>query len=424
MNLVMANLLSCFVLTPLILLDTVSTNIIPCQTLCLAMHGIATIIISGSMLAQLLIGIDQHLAVLNPLHYHRRINENRCWIMCLCAWTLSIFFGIIQSVEIEEDTTFAETTDLFAACKNRTRTFYQVASGLTVISLTFVLPLCLLVVIYCRVFCAARDNSIRTRRNSACSMTMEGVGNANNYSTGNFLGVGSSNVNLSRSPSMKSTGSHFISMTSNLRASMRHKMSHASNLLLYGEEGRAAKVTLLVLFAIVFCWAPFFTVQLFHLLGYYMDYFPDWINTVALFCALSNTVLSPIFYAYRSKRVQRDVRKVLGMSKKFNETDGRQFHREAAAKVKRLKSLSCPQLLVSSVNDNENTSSSVGPATRTAMTSLPLGRGKGASDRSPTSEEQEPMMNGRIQRDLPSISSVSGLVIRPQFSIGPSDVVL
>ena len=55
---------------------------------------------------------------------------------------------------------------------------------------------------------------------------------------------------LYRSPSMKSTGSNILHLTSNLRASMRSKLSHASHLLLYGEEGRAAKVTILVVLSI------------------------------------------------------------------------------------------------------------------------------------------------------------------------------
>ena len=67
----------------------------------------------------------------------------------------------------------------------------------------------------------------------------------------------SNSNNLSRSPSMKSTTSNLIHLTSNLRASMRSKLSHASHLILYGEESKAAKVTILVVLSILFCWAPY-----------------------------------------------------------------------------------------------------------------------------------------------------------------------
>ena len=85
--------------------------------------------------------------------------------------------------------------------------------------------------------------------------------------TGRFLSV--SNNNLERSSSLKSNsngaGSHLLQLTSSLRASMRSKLSHASNLLLYGEESRAAKVTVFVLLALAFCWVPYFSMILVNL---------------------------------------------------------------------------------------------------------------------------------------------------------------
>ena len=104
---------------------------------------------------------------------------------------------------------------------------------------------------------------------------------------------------------IKSNGSHLLHLTTNLRASMRSKLSHASHLLLYGEESRAAKVTVFVLAALVFCWFPYFGVIFVQLI---MDnILPKWINLLALTCALSNIAISPILYAYRSKRIIRYV---------------------------------------------------------------------------------------------------------------------
>ena len=145
---------------------------------------------------------------------------------------------------------------------------------------------------------------------------------------------------------------------------MRSKLSHASNLLLYSEESRAAKVTVFVLMALAFCWVPYFSMILVNL---FVDNGPPkWANFLGIICGLSNSAISPILYAFRSKRVQRDVKKALGLfstakksksyshvlKRKTKEKDSLQEHLHS--KIKRVKSLSCPQLLVSSVGENES----------------------------------------------------------------------
>ena len=169
-----------------------------------------------------------------------------------------------------------------------------------------------------------------------------------------YLGV--SNNNLYRSPSMKSsTGSNILHLTSNLRASMRSKLSHASHLLLYGEEGRAAKVTILVVLSIAFCWLPHCAVTFY---GLFHDQtksarplLPLWTFDLALICSLCNTIFSPILYAYRSQRVQRDVKKVFGCKMLKGQAP---IKAAKPKKLQRLKSLSCPQLLISSADENVN----------------------------------------------------------------------
>ena len=190
------------------------------------------------------------------------------------------------------------------------------------------------------------------------------VNNNGGRVTGKFLSV--SNNNLERSSSLKSNGagSHLFQFTSSLRASMRSKLSHASNLLLYSEESRAAKVTVFVLMALAFCWVPYFSMILVNL---FVDNGPPkWANFLGIICGLSNSAISPILYAFRSKRVQRDVKKALGIFSNTKKSSSQVLRKtkekrrnnldEQHSKVKRVKSLSCPQLLVSSVVENETSS--------------------------------------------------------------------
>ena len=107
------------------------------------------------ILGQLLIGIDQYVAVVNPLHYHRNVNEFRCKMMCLSAWIVSICLVILTSIDQSIE--------------------YQFVANLVTLTLAYVIPIGAILVIYFRIFIAARSNSIKTRRNSSCSMTQEGV---------------------------------------------------------------------------------------------------------------------------------------------------------------------------------------------------------------------------------------------------------
>ncbi len=88
MNLVAANLMTNLMFLPMVLADMEVQMAL--ESFCSTLKGFSILTGSASMLAQLLIGIDQHLAVVNPLHYHRRINELKCHILCCSTWIISI----------------------------------------------------------------------------------------------------------------------------------------------------------------------------------------------------------------------------------------------------------------------------------------------------------------------------------------------
>jgi len=104
MNLVAVNLITCMVQIPLLLLDSMEAIQLPNpagteECLCRLTRGLWVTLSSASMFAQLLIGIDQHLAVVHSLHYHNRINESRCRTMCLATWIFSILLGLLASFD-------------------------------------------------------------------------------------------------------------------------------------------------------------------------------------------------------------------------------------------------------------------------------------------------------------------------------------
>ena len=89
---------------------------------------------------------------------------------------------------------------------------------------------------YLRIFTAARDNSVRTRRNSACSTRRNSVcsvyGRQTSLAPPSTIPMMNS-TRLARSASVKATANQLVSRLSSLRASTKSRLSHASALLLY-----------------------------------------------------------------------------------------------------------------------------------------------------------------------------------------------
>ena len=331
-NLVLVNILTCIVWIPLVIYDTVNdvTNIeqegTESEIICTIMLGIASTISSLVMFAHLLIAIDQHLAVVDSLHYHRRINEKVCNILCLSMWILGITLGIVSSVKFDE----TKKEDVNEIHRNATQSnhtchscsfdkkefdIYQKSVISTVSLISFLIPLVLLIFIYGRIFFEAHQNSERTRRNSAASTTMETVRPNNRYFqypiqySGKHLDVSLMNLQGNTpSPSTKSNTSSLSQIASNMRRSVRYKMSHANAMVLYYgniEEGRTAKITILILLTIIFCWTPYYTVITLNAVN--LTYVSENVTKFSFGCAFSNTILSPLLYAYRSRRVKRDI---------------------------------------------------------------------------------------------------------------------
>ena len=332
-NLVLVNLSTCLVWIPIVVYDTLNeaTNFneegTSTDIFCTIMLGIASTISSLVMFAHLLIAIDQHLAVVDSLHYHQRINEKVCNLLCFAMWTLGITTGILASVKFDgtdkEDANKDNhnTTQTNHRCHSCTYDgneidIYQKSIISTITVISFLIPLVLLISIYARIFFEAHQNSERTRRNSAASTTMETVRPNNRYFqypiqySGKHLDVSLMNLQGNTpSPSMKSNSSSLSQMASNMRRSVKYKMSHANAMVLYYgriEEGRTAKITILILLTIVFCWTPYYTVITLNATK--LAYVSENVVKFSLGCAFSNTILSPLLYAYRSSRVKRDIR--------------------------------------------------------------------------------------------------------------------
>ena len=258
LNLVAANLFSCAFVTPFLLWDAVGFSEIS-DVLCSVFTVILVVSSSVSMYSQLLIGLDQYLAVTEPLHYHRIITKSRCRFLCVSSWLFSLSIGLLSIVSETQsggvDYGIPGVPSHLRACRSDAR--WNAPSAMVYFCLSFGLPFIAMLYVYTRIFCAAHANSAKTRRNSVCSASFDHVQQQHQNQqqqqlpvVAPYYGYKSNHLGVTISPphpqQQQPSKLQRISVVGhNVTVTFRHKLSTASSsaLIAYREEGRAAKAT-------------------------------------------------------------------------------------------------------------------------------------------------------------------------------------
>ncbi|XP_066603360.1 uncharacterized protein [Prorops nasuta] len=100
MNLTVSNLLTCAILSPLLMLDAPLSSYAAEGTgsICAISEGATALVTTSSVLSVLLIAIDQYFAVVDPLRYRSRIDKLKTGILILGVWVVSLSFGIVAAL--------------------------------------------------------------------------------------------------------------------------------------------------------------------------------------------------------------------------------------------------------------------------------------------------------------------------------------
>ena len=195
--------------------------------------------------------------------------------------------------------------------------------------------MCSSTVFYCiRIFNSAHTNSVRIRRNSTSSERKNSI-NFMSTERKNSINIIMTNTKelevpqggLYRTPSIWSQMSE-----------LRSKLSNASTLLpLYRDDTRAASVTVLIVMVVGVTWTPHITNII--MTSIILHHPPSWLYHLSVAMLSFYSVLSPVIFAFRSRRVQRDVRRVLRIKPRLSK------HQKI---LNKLKSYSCPHLVLTS----------------------------------------------------------------------------
>ncbi|KZS11837.1 Uncharacterized protein APZ42_023377 [Daphnia magna] len=392
MSLLSFNLVATTILLPLILMDSLIdvhlsyTHSTVDYAVCVAGQAVTTLVTTGSISAALVIAVDQYCAVMAPLHYHRRVTKTKACLLLAGQWILAVamsafslpdsagkhfwkgcsnrgdqLFALAGSSATSDDdqlniTTTPSSVTPSPANETSVQPWLQsyseeVWTMLFVSSsvLCYVVPLALLSWMYLRIYSAAHRNSQRTRRTSLTHSASELVVHCLGHGSSNSLaqvsqmmpsascqlsGCADSAALPSRTPSLRSTSSQIVH-------NLRYRISNAS-LFLYREESRAARVSVFVLVLVVCCWMPYHVLLALHGWAGWSHRLPSYAYHLTLVTVLINSLASPFLYAYRSRRIQREVRRLFGLPPKSRK--GSHRHRELSAshkrRVKTLRSLS------------------------------------------------------------------------------------
>ena len=106
LNLVLSNLFFLCLMTPLTLLDQAASSLLEIPIFCCALTLAATMASSSTLLSTMLVGMDQYLAIVDPLHYHARINKNRAKALCFGVWLVSIITSMMVVLDPDTTTTY------------------------------------------------------------------------------------------------------------------------------------------------------------------------------------------------------------------------------------------------------------------------------------------------------------------------------
>lgn len=299
--------------------------------LCYLAQSGTSLVCTASIFSILLIGINQYFAVIHSLRYHFYISKCRCMIYIYTGWIVAIVFGILGAVS-QNHSGLWHFCDATPKSSSGYRIFNTVYAFVYFVFMILA-PFLAISVIYCCIYTAARQNSERMRRSTSGSCNLDtyiqvplkqnGGERRLSEETGdfikkpiqkvqsapNFLNLATACENGTAVVKVNRTASDRA--PNNFINSLKFKITNAS-VFRYREEARAAKISIIVIFMVLVCYIPYGITLILNsdLINIKT---PRYFNYLALVLLIVSNIISPFLFAYRNKRIQREVGKFLGL---------------------------------------------------------------------------------------------------------------
>ncbi|XP_022236158.1 G protein-coupled receptor 161-like [Limulus polyphemus] len=229
-----------------------------------------------------LIAVDRNYAVNSPLHYSMTITKRKTGVLIIFTWILAflmstpLIFGIPKI-------RFRINWNACVPVWFQRDSYTFVYSGLIVMA-GLVMPLVKLSWTYCSMFLAARTSSARARKHSVNTPTVAEV---------QFL---------------DSQGSCTVHQ---LKKKPYRRMSSSSQFFFFGDEWKAVRTGVIVLFSFIFCWGPYFVVIGAEPYMQIENWIPEFIPLATVLLSFSACVINPYIYVFRNKTTRKHAKRLL-----------------------------------------------------------------------------------------------------------------
>ncbi|XP_031729869.1 trace amine-associated receptor 13c-like [Anarrhichthys ocellatus] len=137
------------------------------NTICGLFYYASFILTSASVGNMVLISVDRYVAICDPLCYPTKVTQKRVKIcICLC-WISSVFYNVLILID------FLTQPDRYSSCYGECVVVIDFITGAVDVSMTFVGPIFVIIVLYMRVFVVAVSQA-RAMRSHIAAVTLRG----------------------------------------------------------------------------------------------------------------------------------------------------------------------------------------------------------------------------------------------------------
>ena len=284
-NLTVCNVLETIFVMPFVFTALIKQDWIFGEFWCQTTGFVLNTIFTASTLTLVIIAVDRYCAVVTPLHYSLRVTSMRSMVMIGVLWIIAICCSIPPLVgwnhyrfQRPKMTCLAVST----SSDVQDRTFMMF-----LVTLCFVLPLCIIIWVYCVIFKVARHNSEKVRRNSTITTTVNEISDLP--------------LRVGRRGSSAQILIHRLSV------------SNRSNSLLWRrDEWKTAVTSFMVLFTFILCWILYFIVIILESFQGDPDSVDPALKTLSVLLAMSSCAINPLVYVFRCKIQRIEFKTIMG----------------------------------------------------------------------------------------------------------------